>query len=55
MTTLLLDSHTLRWWSAEPGRLSPRAVAAIEEGDDLAVSAISWFDLGWLAERQRFR
>lgn len=53
MSTLVLDSHALQWWSAEPDRLSPAAVAAIEGSDELAVSAITWFELGWLAAHGR--
>ncbi|MGH7609630.1 MAG: type II toxin-antitoxin system VapC family toxin [Candidatus Dormibacteria bacterium] len=53
MTTVLLDSHVLQWWSAEPGRLSRPASGAIEGADELAVASISWFELAWLAERQR--
>lgn len=37
----------------EPERLSPGAVAAIEASDELAVAAITWFELAWLAERGR--
>ena len=53
MTTVLLDSHTLQWWSAEPQRLSRRAAAAIDGAAELAVASISWFELAWLAEHQR--
>lgn len=53
MTTLLLDSHVVHWWSAEPGKLSANAVRAIEGADELAVNTISWFELGWLAEHGR--
>ncbi|MGC2191654.1 MAG: PIN domain-containing protein [Candidatus Dormiibacterota bacterium] len=53
MTTLLLDSHAIQWWSAEPERLSPAAKVAIEGADELAVASISWFELAWLAEHQR--
>lgn len=49
----MLDSHALQWWSAEPDRLSPAALAAIEAADELAVASISWFELAWLAEHQR--
>lgn len=52
-TTVLLDSHVLHWWSAEPDRLSPAAAEAIEAADELAASAISWFELGWLAHDGR--
>lgn len=53
MTTVLLDSHVAYWWSAEPQRLSMAASQAIEHADELAVAAISWFELAWLAEQER--
>jgi PIN domain nuclease of toxin-antitoxin system len=52
-TTTLLDSHVLQWWSAEPDRLSSKALSAIEASDEIAVSAITWFELAWLASRGR--
>ncbi len=51
-TTVLLDSHVVHWWSAEPDRLSPAATRAIDTADELAVASISWFELAWLAERE---
>ena len=53
MTTVLLDSHALHWWSAEPQRMSRAAATAIETADELAVSSITWFELAWLARRDR--
>ncbi len=53
MTTVLLDTHVVQWWSAEPARLSPAAADAIEASNELAVSAISWFELAWLAKHER--
>ena len=53
MTTLLLDTHVVQWWSAEPDRLSSVAIAALEGADELAVAAISWFELAWLARHDR--
>lgn len=53
MTTVLLDSHVLHWWSAEPGRLSASAAEAIISADELAVADISWFELAWLATHER--
>ena len=53
MTTVLLDSHVLHWWTAEPERLSPTAMTAIEGSDELAVSAISWYELAWMARHER--
>lgn len=53
MTTVLLDTHVVQWWSAEPDRLSPAATRTLTAADQLAVAAISWFELAWLAARQR--
>ncbi len=53
MTTLVLDTHVLHWWAAEPDRLSPAAVDALGQADELAVAAISWFELAWLARHGR--
>ncbi len=55
MSTLVLDTHVVHWWSAEPERLSVAAVEAIEAADDLAVSAMTWFELAWLARHGRIR
>jgi PIN domain nuclease of toxin-antitoxin system len=53
VTTVLLDTHVVQWWSAEPQRLSRAATKAISEADELAVAAISWFELAWLARHER--
>lgn len=53
MTTVLLDSHVLHWWSAEPERLSPAARAAVADAEELAVASITWFELAWLATHER--
>ena len=53
MTTVVLDSHVVHWWSAEPGRISRVATKALSEADELAVAAISWFELAWLAKHER--
>lgn len=53
MTTILLDTHVLHWWSAEPERLSKAAVAAVTEADELAVADVTWFELAWLAAHER--
>jgi PIN domain nuclease of toxin-antitoxin system len=51
----MLDTHVVQWWSAEPERLSAAAATAVSEAQELAVSAISWFELAWLAEHERIR
>lgn len=53
MTTVLVDTHVLHWWSSEPARLSNRAAQAVEAADEVAVAAISWFELAWLARNER--
>ena len=53
MTTLLLDSLVVHWWSAEPDRLSANASRALADADELAVASITWFELAWLAARGR--
>ena len=53
MTTVLLDSHVVHWWSAEPDRLSSGATQAVSDADEIAVASISWFELAWLAKHER--
>lgn len=53
MTTVLLDTHVVHWWSAEPERLSRHAAAAVESAAELAVAGISWYELAWLATHER--
>lgn len=53
MGTVLLDTHVIHWWSAEPARVSTRASRELEAADELAVAAISWFELAWLARHER--
>ena len=53
MTTVLLDTHVVHWWSAEPERVSRAATAALSEADELAIASISWFELAWLARHER--
>lgn len=53
MTTVLLDTHVVHWWSAEPERVSKAATKALSEADELAVADVSWFELAWLARHER--
>ncbi|MEX0789487.1 MAG: type II toxin-antitoxin system VapC family toxin [Actinomycetota bacterium] len=53
MSALLLDTHVVHWWFSEPGRLSKAATTAILGADDLAVAAITWYELAWLAIHNR--
>lgn len=53
MTSVLVDTHVVHWWSAEPERLSRAATEALNTADELMVAAISWFELAWLARHER--
>jgi len=53
MGAVLLDTHVVHWWSAEPKRVSATARKALESADELVVAAISWYELGWLARHER--
>lgn len=51
--TVLLDTHVLHWWSAEPERLSSPAAEVVGSADVLAVAGITWFELAWMANHGR--
>jgi PIN domain nuclease of toxin-antitoxin system len=53
MSALLLDTHVVHWWSAEPERISRPARRLLKAADELLIAGISWFELAWLAERGR--
>jgi PIN domain nuclease of toxin-antitoxin system len=53
VTTVLLDTHVVHWWSAEPDRLSRAATRIIDGSDELAVSAVTWYELAWMAQHER--
>jgi PIN domain nuclease of toxin-antitoxin system len=53
VTTVLLDTHTVVWASLEPQRLSAAARTALEEADEQAVAAITWYELAWLVQWDR--
>ena len=53
MTTVLLDTHVVQWYTAESYRLSATAAEAIAQADDLAIAAITWYELAWLVEHKR--
>lgn len=49
---LLLDTHTLVWWLVFPERLSPKAHAAISNGDNrVLVSAVSGYEIEFKRSR----
>jgi PIN domain nuclease of toxin-antitoxin system len=52
VSTVVLDTHVVHWWSAEPDRISRAAAKALSDADELAVATISWFELAWLARHE---
>jgi PIN domain nuclease of toxin-antitoxin system len=50
---VLLDTHVVFWWSAEPKRVSKRAQVVLEAADEMAVAAISWYELARMAHSGR--
>lgn len=53
---ILLDTHALIWLKVEPTKLSARASEAIRTarlGDGLAISAITLWELAWVATHGR--
>lgn len=53
---ILLDTHILIWLLIAPDKLSPKARKAIltaRKSEPLAVSAISLWEIAWLAENKR--
>ena len=55
MSTVLLDSHVVHWWAADPGRLSPGSATAIGDARELAVAGVTWFELAWLVTNGRLQ
>ncbi len=55
MSGVVLDTHVLHWWSAEPDKVSKAARTAIESATELGVSGITWYELAWLAEHDRIQ
>lgn len=52
---IVLDTHAWVWWVDAPERLSERARAAIDASPEVAVSAISTWEVAMLVERERIR
>ena len=55
---ILLDTHVLVWLATEPARLSKRASSAIRRANrsgGLAISAITLWELAWLASHGRLQ
>jgi PIN domain nuclease of toxin-antitoxin system len=53
MGAVLLDTHVVHWWSAEPRKVSAAASEALDGAGELAVAAVTWYELAWLASHER--
>lgn len=53
MSTLLLDTHVVYWWAAQPDLVSVSAAQALASADELAVASITWYELAWMVENGR--
>lgn len=55
--SVLADTHALVWYILHPNKLSPKALATLEQanqnGEFIYVSAISLIELGYLIEKNR--
>jgi PIN domain nuclease of toxin-antitoxin system len=55
---ILLDTHVLVWLTSEPAKLSKHANSAIRKSSrdgGIAISAITLWELGWLASHGRLQ
>jgi len=50
---ILLDTHVLIWLATDPAKLSPSAAQAIRREGGIAISAITLWELAWLAAHHR--
>jgi len=50
---LVLDTHIWLWWMSNSDQLKPALRKRIELASKVGVSAISLFEVAWLAQRQR--
>ncbi|WP_186343176.1 hypothetical protein [Allochromatium palmeri] len=51
---IVLDTHIWHWWTNQiAGKLTSAQIALIEEADEMAVSAISCFEMPWLHRHGR--
>ena len=50
---IVLDTHAWIWWIASPQKISTHARRAIEEAKELAVSAISLWEVAMLVAKSR--
>jgi len=52
---IVLDTHALVWWRIMPEKLGRKARRACERSNAIGVSAISFWEIGVLAAKNRLR
>lgn len=51
---IMLDTHIWHWWVNQiPRKLSAGIITLIEDADEIAISAISCFEMAWLVRHDR--
>jgi len=50
---VILDTHIWLWWFSENSKLSKLQIDKISKSEKVGVSAISLFEVSWLANRKR--
>jgi PIN domain nuclease of toxin-antitoxin system len=53
VSTVLLDTHAVLWWSVDYEQLSEAAIRAVESAEEIAVASVSWYELAWMIQNRR--
>src|SRR5438477_5452898 len=53
LTIIIHEMHVIHWWFTKTELLTRTATTALSVADELAVAAVSWFELAWLARHER--
>lgn len=52
---VVLDTHVLLWWKADPDRLSPAAAGSLDAASKILVSPISCWEIAMLIAKGRVK
>lgn len=50
---IVLDTHAVVWWAGDPGRLSAKAVAALDKTERIGLPAIVFWETALLVRKGR--
>ena len=50
---IILDTHAWLWWINRDSKLKTKWIEAIEQAENVGVSAISLFEVSWLEQHKR--